>query len=292
MTLFAQAMRDAGVDTNGARLHTLAVDCLRDNDVNPRLAINPFNAEIRAASGILISLMGDRLSYSAVRDRAYAYLETVAADMRPKQVPAQAGGGVQRRPDSRKITGPAKFSEGTGGHSVIDSRVPGVPRPSDPVCNASGQRVSESHLDRVPRVAKPIDDSVVIIEDDSQQKSVRAVVDPHDSGVGRHVSESLSQPVRPAVASLAHPRRSLAGAERQRALFDTLKIRDGQSIGDVRWSSLPRLRGENAREAALIDQLLKHATPGDPNARVRDVVSEETLRNMIQKSAEIDDAQR
>jgi hypothetical protein len=74
------------------------------------------------------------------------------------------------------------------------------------------------------------------------------------------------------------------------SIMDTFKVRDGRSIGEVRFGELEAMRGESARDAFLFRQLQKHAANADPSARVRDVVKVETLQRMLQKSAELADA--
>lgn len=74
---------------------------------------------------------------------------------------------------------------------------------------------------------------------------------------------------------------------RVNTLFDSYLTRDGIPIGDLVWSALPRIESANAREAALLRLLREHVTPGDPNARVRDLIKIEDLQRMIKKAAEI-----
>jgi hypothetical protein len=73
------------------------------------------------------------------------------------------------------------------------------------------------------------------------------------------------------------------------SVLDTFKVRDGRSIGDVRYGELDRLRSSNVHEAAVIKLIQKHAQ-ADSNMRVRDVVKPDDLQRMIQKAAEVADA--
>lgn len=72
-------------------------------------------------------------------------------------------------------------------------------------------------------------------------------------------------------------------------VFDSFKVRDGRSIGDVRYGELRRMMSANAREAAVIQQIINHGdAPHD--ARVRDILKTEHLQRMIQRAVEIVDA--
>lgn len=71
-------------------------------------------------------------------------------------------------------------------------------------------------------------------------------------------------------------------------VLDSFKVRDGRSLGDVRFGELESLRFENAREASIIRQIQKHCT-ADANAKVRDIINTDTLQRMIQRAAEVAD---
>lgn len=114
---------------------------------------------------------------------------------------------------------------------------------------------------------------------------------PHRGGEGQ--KEGATQ------NAVAHPVREPSPAERSAAssiaktvaitVLDTVKVRDGRAIGDIRYGELERLRGENAMEASLIRQIQRHATaPHD--ARVRDIVKVADLQKMIQRASEVADA--
>jgi hypothetical protein len=73
--------------------------------------------------------------------------------------------------------------------------------------------------------------------------------------------------------------------------FDSFKVRDGRGIGDVRFGELKRMMTTNAREAAVIRQILDHGdSPHD--MQVRQVIKRADLERMIQRAAEIVDAAR
>jgi hypothetical protein len=75
-----------------------------------------------------------------------------------------------------------------------------------------------------------------------------------------------------------------------RTVLDSFRVRDGRPIGDLRWDELERLRADNAMEASVLRQLLRHGNPASPGSLVRDTVSPETLERMIQRGAEVADA--
>ena len=60
------------------------------------------------------------------------------------------------------------------------------------------------------------------------------------------------------------------------SLYDVIKV-GGRAIGDVHYRELDKLREEGLFEAALCDQILRHARPNN-NIAVPDVDSEEKLR--------------
>lgn len=75
------------------------------------------------------------------------------------------------------------------------------------------------------------------------------------------------------------------------SIFDTIKLRDGTPVGDLRWSQLDRFIANNSREASLLRLIRDYGRPADPNARIRDVVNLADLQRMVQRAAEIFDAQ-
>jgi hypothetical protein len=74
-------------------------------------------------------------------------------------------------------------------------------------------------------------------------------------------------------------------------IFDTITLRDGTPIGDLRWSQLDRFIADNAHEAALLRMVKSHAVPADPNAKVRDVVKIDVLQRFVRQAKESVDAQ-
>ena len=78
-----------------------------------------------------------------------------------------------------------------------------------------------------------------------------------------------------------------------RTVFDSFRVRDGRSIGDVRWHEIERLRATNAQEASsVLWQLQRHCVPANQDAKVREVVKAAELERMIQRAAEPTPKQR
>ncbi len=122
------------------------------------------------------------------------------------------------------------------------------------------------------------------------------------SDAARHATANGSRPIEQATHMLtARAVREPNGIDRAAAarvaqslattVFDSFKVRDGRGIGEVRFGELKRMMTTNAREAAVIRQILDHGdAPHD--ARVCDVVKQADLERMIQRAAEIVDAAR
>jgi hypothetical protein len=73
-------------------------------------------------------------------------------------------------------------------------------------------------------------------------------------------------------------------------VFDSFKVRDGRSIGQVSFGELERLRYSNAHEAAVVRQILNHVTSADHAAKIKDLIKARDLQRFIQRASEIADA--
>jgi hypothetical protein len=104
----------------------------------------------------------------------------------------------------------------------------------------------------------------------------------------------ITRESQPKVGRPAHDRREDMRAMQARlpTIFDTMITRCGVPLGDVRWSMLPRMASENAREATLLKAIYEHTTPDDPNACVREFLRLEALQRMIQQAAEATDGKK
>jgi hypothetical protein len=76
---------------------------------------------------------------------------------------------------------------------------------------------------------------------------------------------------------------------RHLSIFDTFKISDGRTLQHVWSDEWEKLRGNGFREGWLFDQLIKHCTPTVP-MRTSECITEDVLKRMIQKAAEMADA--
>lgn len=112
------------------------------------------------------------------------------------------------------------------------------------------------------------------------------------AGPGQHQRAEKALPAVPAPAHPSPAAIAAAAAARRAAaqtVLDSFTVRDGRPIGDVRWGELERLRGANAREAAVIRQILRHTNPVDHSVKVRDAIGADDLARFIQRAAEHDD---
>ena len=104
----------------------------------------------------------------------------------------------------------------------------------------------------------------------------------------REEAERVRKPTRrtPVAAALQKQRDDMAKAAHQTVwtLFDTLHL-GGRPIGEVWYHELEKLRHAGLFEAALVDFLLKHTVPTSP-MRIRDMISEKALKNMVVQAEE------
>lgn len=66
-------------------------------------------------------------------------------------------------------------------------------------------------------------------------------------------------------------------------LLDTILIRDGRPIGDVRWHEISGLSAQNAREAAILDRIKDRAIPPDQTMPIREIIRERDLRAILEE---------
>ena len=292
-TAIASGMKRAGIDTDAALLHSIAVDLLRKHNLAPRRALPPFVEEVRDAGGIMAALIDRKQTEIA----AIEYLQRIARDMSAAdlKVPAKAGAGgnVERARNGNQASAPRDISpEGEGGgntrrasdgnSAITPAKVSGV-KPDGEARNQS----HESAIKETPpqllgggmgKDATASDGNKFVALPPSSESAVRGAI------VATPEKASSSAPPHGAPRSLADLKRI---REVSPTIFDTRKLRDGTPIGDLRWSQLDRFASDNAQEAALLKLIKQHAVPADPNARVRDVISIDTLQSFVQKSAEI-----
>ena len=189
------------------------------------------------------------ISCSLVRDLASPYLESVAADMRGDTLknPAKAG-------DAARLVDQGQPRVALAASTFQRTKSPGE------LCSAGvsgGSSSSDSHP-----------------SEDGSSASRRGM----DAGTMMARRSIPNDPRGIAAMRLQSQRRT--------TMFETFNTRQGP-IGDLKWSSLPRLIGENTREATLLKMIYEHAVPANGNARIREIIDLPTLQRMIQKAAEI-----
>lgn len=67
-----------------------------------------------------------------------------------------------------------------------------------------------------------------------------------------------------------------------RSLFDTIRLPDGRSIGEVRWNECPRLISQHSRIAHILAACHRSAIPPIPDTPLRSVVSEKELAKIVE----------
>lgn len=264
-TALGSAMKAAGVDTDAALLHGIAVDLLRKNGLDARRSLEEFVDRVRDAGGLIAALH----SREDTEHRGLEYLRRVARDMRGQTMSRQRRDGADPSANGdhvhfSRLDHSRDEREGEPGEGVISNGVVAPPKSADA---AAPEQRRVAAVDGRPSRIRPGD---------------------------RQFAETAQRPTTRAAAAPGHPRRGFAELKAIKdalpTIFDTRKLRDGTSLGDLRWSQLDRFIAGNAQEAALLRLVRDHARPADPNARIRDVVSLETMQRFLQKAAEIADA--
>lgn len=164
--------------------------------------------------------------------------------------------------DEAKVTAPASLSpnddaEGLGSRSDKASTV--LPTASSPN-EGKGQSISaDKAIDRAPAPS------------------------PHGSE-GQMANADKAKTHAPSASSSAAVMR--AATNIARSVLDSFKVRDGRAIGDLAFCELENMRFDNAREAAVIQQIQRHYANAPGNALVRELIGEDDLNRFVQKAAE------
>lgn len=106
---------------------------------------------------------------------------------------------------------------------------------------------------------------------------------PHGSEGPAPIADKVTVNVPPASGRAAVMR---AATNIARSVLDSFKVRDGRPIGDLAFCELENLRFDNAREAAVIQQIQRHYANAPGNALVRELIGEDDLNRFVQKAAE------
>ena len=264
-TMMQKKMKMVGIDTDAAMLYSVAVELLRRYNMAARLALAPFVDAVRSEGGLMTALHTRKATELA----AIEYLQNVARDMRGISSKGEGGGEPTQARNGKFNCSPAKVSGvDPDGEANGASRDATLEVPPQFTGDGNGKLGSASGKSPIP-IPSPTK-SAMREEIFALHNNATSCVPPHGA-----------------------PRRSLDAMKRiakVTTIFDTRVLRDGTPIGDLRWSQIERFIGDNAQEAALLNMIRKHGVPSDPNARIRDIISEETMQKFIQKSAEIADA--
>lgn len=243
-TLLAERLKSAGVDTDAARLHEMAVRMLRRSGGDPARAADLSADIVRADAGLLLALFGAAQVVTRLRD----YLAQVAADM--------AG------------PAPGHETQGKGHHRCSDKANAGLPSPLRPVGGRSGQQhlAAQVAVDVIPDQPPPpsIRPGHMMLAAPAAKPAVPATDRPH-IGHG-HNSRGL--------ASIAAVQAPMA-----RSLLDTYLI-DGDPIGDLPLGLVRRLARQKGVESRVLGAIAAHVSAPDIVA-VRDVITAEKLRAFI-----------
>jgi len=119
----------------------------------------------------------------------------------------------------------------------------------------------------------------------TQQPHVRPAGDPigerggqraRDSHIGRAPAAHQSSPAFKPVTDTQR-RANMAVEKLLNSSLDSIRVRDGRKLGDVRFRELDALIGENTREAKILTRIKHHYRNINPDATVRSVIKISTL---------------
>ncbi len=259
------ALKDAIIATpslDSLRLRALAYKAMQAAAMNPHLAVESFLTEVRRDRAILYELVGDKRA----RSIAFAYLEAATLDMKHESECGEAHHSVDRHDAGR--SSPSDPNSETGEAQLTYERQPSHRPPvSEPHSEAEGaQCVFDRHGGHRPLVSEPQDER------------------KHSSDVSANPKVASVRPPAPAARQGAEL--SAIKAIAPKSAFDSIKLRDGTPIGDLRWNRIDRMIGDNRQEAALLSLVRDYAQPGDQQAKIKDIVPLGEFERMVQRSVE------
>jgi len=73
---------------------------------------------------------------------------------------------------------------------------------------------------------------------------------------------------------------------RPTGIFNATELRNGQALGDIRWSQLDRLIRENAIELELLRLIRDAGVPADRNTSIREIISESEIAEYMSRALE------
>lgn len=244
------------------RLENLAKGLLKkkENKCEPTRCINKFVYEVTQGAELLILLMGETTSKAQITAVALNYLSKVAAGMLKinKSVDETEVGGVQSNGDQSQAAGGTTQSKPVH----VSEHVRGMPGQVN-----AGDEVHGLHESQTAAGLIPAEDGGVQQSGESHKSSGPAIPNPSrmTAAVMRQVNTMTT------------------------SIFDTHKLMNGRSIGDICFDEIDQLIGTNVRDAMLLRQIRKHVVPADSHAKIRDVIKLDELQRMVQKSAEMAD---
>lgn len=266
MTVFADKLKQAGMDTGRARLDALLFKRLGDlRRPDARVVARNSIAEVWGDLELLQALVGWSLVERMLFDRA----EECERSMKntPKGVAGVHGSDFKNHAE----IGARDSTEGDAVHNISggdDIQLEGGPSPSTQSEVDAIQSERESHISGGPSSSRSNRSDAVQTEDDSHEANGRVVPIQNKPRGLREVQRM----------------RELSGP----SIFDTCTIR-GESLAKMAIGRLRRLRFDNLFESALATLILNYKITTD-DMLVTDVVSDKVLSKMILEAQEIANA--
>lgn len=123
---------------------------------------------------------------------------------------------------------------------------------------------------------------------DAAGDTMPAPSSPERNGAGltRGANKASARVPAPVSAKPGHAKRGLVAiasvqAPLAKSLFDTYLLPDGRAVGNVTWKELQGTARSHAEAFRLLSLIDGYCQPSDPDAKVRDVLKEDTLREFI-----------
>jgi hypothetical protein len=256
-TTFGTALRRAGIDTRSARLYSEAVRIMREAGGKPDKALSRFKDDVLSEPGLLDAL-------------ALGYLRDIAQDMK-----GLTGGAIEQLPKGQRWNAPTRQTNEReeGQRNVAEKANASVPSSRSPVAGEGAESLlSKDQMRSAPSSA----------QDRARTGQTSFAVTATGS------MPPAREPSRSQLDGIIAARKS--AAIRVLTVFDSYKVRDGRSIGEVTFGEVGAMRAANMREAFLFGLIRNHVGYAETSASIRDLVNAETLERFVQKAAEMSDA--
>lgn len=165
--------------------------------------------------------------------------------------------------------------------ATVPKATPRAPNDSDKGHTAFADKATET----TPASLSPHDDADGrAMRADKANVQLHSASSPHGSE-GQTMTADKAKLGTPSASSRAAVMR--AATNIARSVLDSFKVRDGRAIGDLAFCELENMRFDNAREAAVIQQIQRHYANAPGNALVRELIGEDDLNRFVQKAAEV-----